>query len=182
MAAGKSPSAPHLLLTGFMGSGKTAVGRRLAAALGRPFADLDEQIAAAAGMSISGIFAVCGEEYFRELESRLLARLLYREQPLVIATGGGAVVREANRELMRRRGRIIFLAASLETILRRTAADDSRPLLAGAAAARRSKIKDLLAARRSFYDIHDLSIDTDGKTIAEITREITARLGLDGSS
>ncbi len=172
---GRIPAGPHLVLTGFMGTGKSVVGRQLAASLEKPFFDLDREIEAEVGSKIGEIFAQRGEEYFRRQESRLLARLLAREQPQVIAAGGGAVLRAANRELMQQRSTIIFLEATLETILERTAADNSRPLLA-AAADRRGKIKDLLETRRSCYEFYHLKIITDGKTVAEITREIVSRL------
>ncbi|MCS7040296.1 MAG: AAA family ATPase, partial [Caldilineales bacterium] len=111
-------SPPNLVLTGFMGTGKTAVGRAVAARLGRPFVDMDEWIARRAGMSIAEIFARQGEGAFRAMEAELV-RELAGQRGLVIATGGGALVDPTNRETFCRTGLVICLTASVEAILAR---------------------------------------------------------------
>lgn len=119
-----------IALVGLMGSGKTTVGRRLAAALGLPFKDADAEIEAAAGRSVSDIFAELGEPEFRSGERRVIARLV-SDGPLVLATGGGAYVDPQTRELLRDKAITIWLKADIEVLARRVARRDTRPLLRG---------------------------------------------------
>lgn len=119
-----------IALVGLMGSGKTTVGRRLAAALGLPFRDADAEIETAAGRSVSDIFAELGEPEFRSGERRVIARLM-AEGPLVLATGGGAYVDAETRGLLREKAITIWLKADLEVLARRVARRDTRPLLRG---------------------------------------------------
>jgi shikimate kinase len=117
-----------IVLVGMMGAGKTAVGRRLAAAFGLPFIDADEEIEAAAGCSISDIFALHGEAAFRDGERRVIERLL--KQPVsVLATGGGAFMDERIRDIIRASGISIWLKADLETLWQRVRRRSHRPLL-----------------------------------------------------
>ena len=109
---------PNIILTGFMGTGKTAVGREVAARLGRPFVDLDDLIVQRAGKAIPEIFAQDGESAFRALEAATCGEMA-APAGLVIATGGGAVVNPANREALAAGGTVICLEADLETILQR---------------------------------------------------------------
>ena len=111
-----------------MGAGKSTVGRRLAARLGLNFVDADMEIEAAAGMSIPDIFAAHGEQYFRDGEVRVIARLL-EGAPCVVATGGGAWMRGETRERIRARGISIWLKADAEVLLRRVKRRSDRPLL-----------------------------------------------------
>lgn len=117
-----------IVLVGLMGAGKTTTGRRLASRLGVEFADGDEEIEEAAGMSISDIFEVYGEEAFREGERKVMARLL-DEGPRVLATGGGAFMNDATRALVKKKATSIWLKADLDTHLRRTALRNTRPIL-----------------------------------------------------
>src|SRR5436305_8201228 len=125
--ANKNGSSPAILarlgdrsivLIGMMGVGKSSIGRRLGARLGVPFVDADTEIERAAGMSIADIFARHGEAAFRSGEARVIARLL-NGGPQVLATGGGAVINEATRALIKERGVSIWLSAALELLLRR---------------------------------------------------------------
>ncbi len=169
----------NIVLTGFMGAGKTAVGREVASRLGRPFVDMDDTIVARAQMSVPDIFARHGEARFRQLE-RDVIRELAEQRGLVIATGGGALVDAANRELMVRTSLVICLAASVSAIEERVGGDRSRPLLAGDDA--RQRIADLLSQRAAAYAEVPYRIGTTGRSVAEVADDVItlARRGLGG--
>lgn len=119
-----------IALVGLMGVGKSTVGRRLAQRLGLPFADGDDEIERAAGMSVSEIFATMGEEAFRDGEARVMRRLL--EGPrMVLATGGGAVLNPETRALLKSNAVMVWLRADLKTVASRVQRRDTRPLLRG---------------------------------------------------
>jgi shikimate kinase len=119
-----------LVLVGMMGVGKSSVGKRLSAMLHWPFVDADDEIEASARMTIPEIFETYGEDYFRDGERRVIARLLADGcPPTVIATGGGAFVNAATRELILERGLAIWLDSDVDTLVDRTARKDNRPLL-----------------------------------------------------
>jgi len=162
-----------LILTGFMGAGKSSVGRLLASKLACPFIDLDAEVVARAGRSINAIFAEDGEAAFRILESACLEHTLSRGG-VVVATGGGAVIAEANRVLMRASGVVINLTASLERITERLAGAADRPLYAGDDPVKR--VKTLLEGREQFYGDADIRIDTDGKSVEDVAAEILGYL------
>jgi len=159
----------NIFLTGFMGCGKTSVGRVLSERLGFQFIDLDQAIVSQAGMSVKEIFTAQGEPAFRELESRVLAQVAQRSG-VVVSTGGGAVIAALNRELMRRSGAIVNLTATVETIAARLTGDSERPLLQGDASYER--IEAMLAGREQFYADADLRIDTTGKPVETVAAEI----------
>ena len=164
------PSLPiNIVLTGFMGAGKTAVGREVASRLGRPFVDMDDTIVARAQMSVPDIFARHGEAHFRQLERDVICELA-EKRGLVIATGGGALVDAANRELMVRTSLVICLAASVSAIEERLGGDGSRPLLAGDDA--RQRIADLLSERAAAYAEVLYRIDTTGRSVAEVADDV----------
>ena len=117
-----------VVLVGLMGVGKSTVGRRLAAALGSDFIDADEEIEEAAQMSISEIFAEFGEDYFRDGERRVIARLM-EENHGVIATGGGAFVNDETRALILENAIAVWIDADIETLVERTSRRNTRPLL-----------------------------------------------------
>lgn len=119
-----------IALVGLMGSGKSTIGRRLATALHRPFADADAEIEAAAGRSVSDIFAELGEPAFRDGERRVIARLL-AGPPHVLATGGGAFVQPDTRETLKAGAVTVWLKCELPVLARRVARKDTRPLLRG---------------------------------------------------
>jgi len=163
-----------LILTGFMGSGKSSVGKIVAEQTGFRFIDLDAEIVAAAGCSINDIFARDGEEAFRRQESSRLEQLLSEGEMCVVATGGGAVISGRNRSLMRSRGVVINLKVTLEQVLARLDGCSDRPLLAGEDAAKRAKA--LMDEREQFYADADIRIDTDGKSVEDVAAEILCRL------
>ena len=154
-------AAPTLVLVGPMGAGKSAIGRRLADRLGLPFADLDEDIEAGTGASIATIFDCEGEAGFRARERAALAARL-DGTPGVVATGGGAVLDDGNRKLMRERGYVVWLRSTVETQLQRLGRCGNRPLLQRPD---RGEVLRALAAQRDplYADVSDLGFDTDGK-------------------
>ena len=170
-----------VFLTGFMGTGKTAVGAALARRLGRRFVDLDAEIERSAGLTIAGVFARFGEPDFRRRERQALSRVAGLEGAIV-ATGGGTVIDRGNRASMRAAGRIVCLTADVETILARVGGGEDRPLLASAPD-RAVKVRELLTDRAEAYADADLTIDTSGKTVEAVSEEITDRLrSLDDAS
>ncbi|WP_010631520.1 shikimate kinase [Sporolactobacillus vineae] len=162
----------EFVLTGFMGSGKTTIGRLMAEMLHCPHIDLDEAIVAKAGKSISRIFAEEGEPYFRDLETQLLAAAVARAG--ILSTGGGTPVRMENNLLLRRiKTPVIFLETSPEMILERLKNDRNRPLVQ---ALDPDKLLQLYRERESCYrQSADFRISTDRKTPIEIVREIMER-------
>lgn len=164
-------TAPHnLVLVGFMATGKTTVGRRLAARLGWRFIDTDVRIEAIAGCRVPEIFARDGEGHFRELETRV-AREVARERGAVIATGGGILSRAENVAALRAAGPIVCLTAAPEVILRRAGDLAGRPLLARAPDPL-AEIRRLLAERASQYALADHTIDTSELTVDEVVEHL----------
>lgn len=155
----------NIIITGFMGTGKSAVGREVARRLGRPYVDMDAVLEERAGKPIARIFAEEGEPAFRRMESELCAELS-RQRGLVIATGGGTLVNQANRALMMESGTVICLNATPEEILRRTGNSSKRPLLN--VPDPRAEIERLLEARRQAYASIPWQIDTTGLTLEEV--------------
>jgi shikimate kinase len=137
-----------IVLVGMMGSGKSSIGRRLAAALELPFADADTEIEHAAGMSVADIFAKHGEAYFREGEERVIKRLL-QGGPRVIATGGGAVLSAKTRAEFAANGATVWLKAPVDLLLQRVLRRDNRPLLKTPDP--RAMLVRLLSEREAYY-------------------------------
>jgi len=168
----------NIVLIGFMGTGKTTVGIRLAHRLGRNFLDMDSEIERVTNKTIPQIFAQEGEVRFRS-EERLVVQRLSRQKNLVIATGGGVVLNPANVADFKRNGILICLAASPEVIYERVKGKKNRPLL------NRSNnllehIRDMLDKRRPFYQTADCTIDTNGKSREQVVEEIVAYLAKSG--
>ena len=167
-----------IVLVGMMGAGKSTIGRRLAARLRLPFLDADIEIEAAASMTIPEIFAAHGEPYFRDGEARVIARLL-DNGPAVIATGGGAVMREETRTRIRDKGVSIWLQADADVILKRVKRRADRPLLQTEDPA--ATISRLLEVREPVYRTSDLTIwsrDVPHERIVdECIDALRARLG-----
>ena len=147
--------ARSIVLVGMMGAGKSTIGRRLAARLRLPFTDADTEIEAAAGMSIPDIFEIRGEAQFRDGEARVIARLL-DHGPLVLATGGGAFMREETRDRIRAKAISIWLRADADVIMRRVRRRADRPLLQTADP--EATVNRLLGEREPVYQNADLTI------------------------
>lgn len=159
-----------IFLIGMMGAGKTTVGRLLARELNYEFVDCDREIEARSGVSIATIFEVEGEEGFRRREAAMLDELTQRTG-IVLATGGGAVLREENRARLRARGLVIYLQASADEILRRTAADKTRPLLQTDDP--RARVEHLLAVRTRWYaETAHLSFQSSAASPHRLARRI----------
>ena len=159
----------NIIVTGFMATGKSSVGRRLAIRLGYDFLDLDTLIAAEAGKPISQIFATQGEEAFRALESRMVDRVAGR-RGCVVATGGGTIVNPRNLEALKRSGVVITLSADPDTILSRIPSVDDRPMLWGAD--KRERVRLLLEQRAQAYAKADLIVDASAHTIDSVVNHI----------
>ena len=159
----------NLVLLGFMGTGKSALGRRVAALAGCPFLDMDAELARRAGKPISRIFAEDGEPAFREMEAALAAEWGRREGA-VIACGGGVVLRAENLSALGANGRLVCLTARPEVILARTAHSQKRPLLAGGD--HEKKIRDLLAVRAPLYAQIPLQFDTSDEEPAALAARL----------
>lgn len=166
--------APNLILIGPMGAGKTCIGRRLAERFTLEFVDADHAIEAAAGATIASIFEHAGEAGFRQQERQVLQSLLAGHNQLV-STGGGAVLDAGNREVIARRGFVVYLRVSVAGQLERLARDRSRPLLQRPD--REQVLHDMAALRDPLYrGLADLTLDTDLYTPADATAQLVLRL------
>lgn len=165
----------HIILIGFMGAGKTTLGRRLARALRLTFTDTDDRIVARVGMPVTAIFDQYGEDYFRELETEMLQELLEEKERCVVSVGGGLPMREENQLYLKRLGLVVYLRAGVQTLMGRLGRDKSRPMLKGGDL--RSKIEELMAIRQDTYEkTADLIIDTDGKDFERLILEISEKI------
>ena len=170
--------ARNIILEGFMGSGKTTVSEILSDKLDLELLDTDEAIVEAEGRSINEIFAEDGEETFRCMETDLLEMIVSEHLgEMVISLGGGLPLREENRDLLKKAGKVVFLRTTPETVYERLEGDSTRPLLQGDDP--KSRIKELLEDRKERYEAAaDIIVDTDGKTPEEIAKEIIGLLGM----
>ena len=172
-----------IVLVGMMGAGKSTIGRRLAARLRLPFLDADIEIEAAASMSIPDIFATHGEPYFRDGEARVIARLL-DNGPAVIATGGGAFMREETRSRIRHKAVSIWLKADADVIMKRVKRRADRPLLQTEDPV--ATVSRLLEAREPVYATADLTIGSrdvpHDRVVDECVDALCARLCADAPS
>ncbi len=156
-----------IVLIGFMGSGKTTLGKWIAREHGYTFLDTDDMIEEGQQRSINDIFAKEGEEYFRDLETDMIRSLADRDDKVVISVGGGLPVREVNRELMRHVGKVVYLRTTVDELEKRLKGDTKRPLLAGGNV--REKIISLMDKREALYlDAADIVVDTTGKRFEQI--------------
>ncbi len=168
----------NIILTGYMGSGKSAVGKKISVLYGMDFIDTDEYIVEKEGMSINEIFERFGEDTFRKMETEALRELSVKCYNTVIATGGGIVLRKENVNILKDTGKIYYLMASPEEIYNRIQYDTTRPLLkSGSSDEVKEKIKTMMEQRRAYYDMScDIKIETDGKTPEEIAELVYSAL------
>ncbi len=166
----------NLILCGMMGAGKTTIGIKIAELTGRRWYDTDELISDKYG-KISDIFEYYGEAHFRKLETELVKDLADKDH-LVISTGGGLVLKKENNELLQKKGKIVFLRATLETLVERLKVDGNRPLLQTYTESIRDRLSRLLKERSPVYEhVADYIVDVDGKKPMEIAEEIVAIFG-----
>lgn len=162
----------NIVLTGFMGTGKSTVGKRLAKLLAWDFVDTDWEIEEVTGLSVPEIFRRYGETRFRSEESLVVQRLCLQEQ-LVIATGGGTILNPTNWEALAQNGIVITLYAPLDVILDRVGYRNDRPLLKGSQEA----IQHLWTERQDAYAKADFTVDTTQRDVEEVVQEILLQLG-----
>jgi shikimate kinase len=166
--------ASNLVLVGPMGAGKTSIGRRLAKRLGLEFADADQRLEQLAGATVSTIFELEGESGFRAREAQVLGDLL-RGSGQVIATGGGAVLSPATRELLRKHSFVVYIRVTIDQQLQRLARDHTRPLLSGGD--RREKLEALAATRDPLYEsVADLVFDSSGMSAGSAMSKVWTRV------
>ncbi|HHY73035.1 MAG TPA: shikimate kinase [Bacillus bacterium] len=165
-----------LYLTGFMGSGKTTIGKLLAEKLALPVIDTDQFIEEQLQKTIREIFETEGEEQFREYEEQFLKMIPTENN--IITTGGGIILKNENRTWMRKNGTVIYLHCEPEEIMKRLASDETRPLLDGD---KQKNILSIFAKRSEYYDDADFKIDTTGKSPVEIVLEIEQLIKADPS-
>lgn len=163
----------NIVLTGFMGTGKTEVGRELARLLDMKLVDVDAEIERSQKMTIKEIFRQFGEPGFRGIETEIIKKISENKN-IIISTGGGAVLKQENMDIFRKNGIIICLTAAPETILKRTSNNTERPLLQVENPL--GKIKELLDFRKPFYEKADVMIDTEGKPPLQIAEEIIEKV------
>lgn len=167
-----------IILTGFMGSGKTTVGEELTRQLSGRMADTDALLEAEEGMTVSRIFQEKGEEYFRERETSLLRRILERDKVrqdgrqghLILSTGGGLPLKAENRRLLSSAGTVIYLRLRPESVVKRLQGDTTRPLLQGDNV--RERVESLMESRQKAYLEADIVVDVDELTPAQIAERI----------
>lgn len=165
----------NLVLTGFMGSGKTSVGVKLSYRLRIPVEDTDKLIERREGCSVSDIFRDKGEAYFRQTETELLRELAASDTVRIYSVGGGTPVRKANRELLKKLGLVVYLRVRPETVYERLKGDDTRPLLQCADPL--GKIRELMQERKAAYEeAADMILDVDAMTLEQIQDSILMRV------
>jgi len=163
----KADKNRNIILVGYMGCGKSTVGRKAARALQYQFFDTDALIEAEEGTAIATLFETHGEPYFREKETELLRRLVKEPKGNIIATGGGLPMREENRSLLKELGTVVYLKPSNDTLVARLTGDKARPLLQNADV--REKVETMLAIRGPVYEaVADVIIETDGMSFYQI--------------
>jgi shikimate kinase len=165
----------NVFLVGPMGVGKSTIGRHLAKLLKMDFVDSDHEIERRTGVTIAVIFEIEGEAGFRAREAAVLSDLTDNRGNLILATGGGAVLRPANREILCTRGLVVYLHAAIDILLKRTHRDHRRPLLQTADP--RRIMQELLEHRDPLYrEVADLVVETDQRSPTTVAREVAAKL------
>ena len=164
----------NVYLVGLMGAGKTSVGKLLARRLGKAFYDCDHEIERATGVRVPVIFEIEGEPGFRAREQRILAELVQRSQ-IVLATGGGVVLAEQNRKLLKEHGTVVYLCASPHDLWRRTRHDRNRPLLQTADPL--AKLVELYKLRDPLYrEVADVIVDTGNQSVSALAYRLEQKL------
>ena len=159
-------------LVGYMGCGKSAIGKRISFAAKLPFYDMDTEIEKKMGLSIPEIFERYGEAYFRELETEFLRS--FRDEYCIIATGGGVAMRKENREIMRATGLVFFLNAPFRDIWRRIATDRNRPIVQRSS---RTELEALYNARKPYYlNAAHFKVETERRSLRDITTYIVFQI------
>ena len=162
-----------VVLVGLMGAGKSTIGRRLAQVLDTPFVDSDNEIVEAAGCSVSDIFDIHGEDIFRDLEQRIVLKLLDRE-PSVIATGGGSFINPTIRKAIKEKASSVWLKAELEVLVERVSRRNTRPLLEQGD--KREILSKLMADRYPVYGEADITIDSSNDAHEVVVKRILEAL------
>jgi shikimate kinase len=166
----------NVILIGFMGTGKTSVSRALAGRLGWNRIDTDAEIEKREARSIAQLFEAVGEAGFRQIETEVISDVL-RSDRQVVATGGGAVLREENRALMLNRGFVVALTASKDAIIERVRGDRGRPLLQGNL---EDRVNRLLEERKHAYDFAHLKLDTTHLSVDQVVERILQEMNFNG--
>lgn len=165
----------HIVIIGFMGSGKTRVGKKLSEDLGMKFLDVDKKISKDMKMSISDIYDKFGEPFYRALETKTVRDMLEVKEPTVISVGSGLPMQEQNHKYLRELGVVIYLKASVETLRDRLSGDNKRPSLKGANLT--EKITKMLASRTPVYEkMADITVVTGELTFNNLIKEIEKKL------
>lgn len=165
----------HVFLVGPMGAGKTTIGKQLAQKLNKPFVDLDAEIVRRAGAEIAWIFDVEGESGFRDRESKILSEICINAQPMIVATGGGVVLRHENRKLLTSNGIVVYLLASVRQLAKRTQHDKKRPLLQ--VDDREQVLERLLYERDPLYrEVADIVFATGSAPVSRTAQKLAAAL------
>ncbi len=157
-----------------MGAGKTSVGRKLSRKLQMNFYDLDSEVERAEGLSVSEIFEAKGEDSFRQKETEMLATLSQKTSPAVISTGGGAVLRRQNREIMETSGEVFYLRADIDTLWNRVRSKKGRPLLD--VKDPRAEFHELFMKRKDIYELSPHVVFTNDMSISEVADKIVGML------
>lgn len=161
----------NIILIGFMGSGKTSIGKLLARELSFEFIDTDEEIEKEENLKISKIFDEFGEEYFRDLETNYIRKLIPSSKSLIVSTGGGLPLRDCNAKILRELGIVVYLKAKKDTIVNRVKEDNTRPLLKSNDLEER--VDSLLELRDpSYHAAAHIEINTDDLSFSDIILEI----------
>lgn len=161
----------NIILIGFMGSGKSSVGRGVSQKLTCEFCDTDVLIEEEAGESVQEIFGTKGEEAFRELETKVLKKIQTNRKKIVLSTGGGVPLREENRTILKKLGIVIYLNACEDEIYNRLQEDGTRPLLQGEDP--KAKISNLMKKREALYQsAADFVVATDGLSVEEVIQKV----------
>lgn len=173
-------TTPHIALIGMPAIGKTTVGRKLARIYARPFVDLDHAIEEFIGCSIAEYFERMGEAAFRDMEARVLALQVARDEPLILSTGGGIVLREENRAQLRSHCHVLYLTAKPEMLLKRVRNDRTRPLLQVADPLKR--LQELYEVRHPLYSEvadHRIAADTGMRHVLQTIQQALRGHGIE---